>query len=63
MCSDMCVPYIYYTSYNDSKNETYPIYEFNSDSYDFVMNEEIFKTIEEKVPITTFTYEKSSSYL
>lgn len=55
--SDEGVAYQYYTNVNDSNNGENILYEF--DDYGD-MNDEIFKTFEEKVPTTTFTYEKNS---
>ena len=60
VCSDMCFVGSYFASINDAKTMTNPVLELN-DVVGYDITEELFKTIEDKVPVTTFTYEKNSN--
>ena len=60
-CGDTCMLNKYYRTYNDSLNDKNPVLEGDDSSDDPGVNltESLYKSVEEKVPVTTFTFEKT----
>ena len=61
-CGDICGPNSYYGSYNDSVNANNPIISANwENGEDAVVNDEVFKTVSDKVGVTIFTFIKDDA--
>ena len=61
-CGDTCGPnFAYYKSYEDSvKNQNPILGEIDSDT-EIELTDDLYKTIEDKLPVTTFTFTKKNS--
>ena len=61
MCGDTCILNAYYRTYEDSKNSENPVLEGDDSSDDPGVNltEKLYKSVEVKIPVTTFTFEKT----
>ena len=59
-CGDTCMYYGYYTSYKDSINKQNPVIGGDENTpVDF--NDALYKSVENKIPITTYTFIKNDS--
>jgi len=56
-CNDTCITNNYYKSYQDSKNNINKVLSSNDDK-ELVLTEDLYKSIEEDLPTTTFTFKK-----
>ena len=62
VCSDTCVLTSYYRTYKDSLNDENPVLEGDPNSEDgpgVNLTEKLYKSVEVKIPVTTFTFEKT----
>lgn len=63
-CSDTCIIDKYYKSYEDSINDENAVLTGNEDSEDnpgINLTEDLYKTVEKELPVTTFIFEKDSN--
>ena len=62
MCSGICVPNnSYYASYNDSKNHKNAVITSKKDGEEITLTDDLYKSIENKLPITTYEFEKDAN--
>lgn len=52
--------YEYYSNYNDAKNGTNPVYKGDTSGEGLVLTDELYQSIKDNFPTTTFTFEKNS---
>ena len=50
----------YYSNYSDCKNYTNPVYEAENKDEDIEFTDQLYQSIKDKFPITTYTFEKNS---
>ena len=58
-CSDTCIINSYFKSYQDSINNTNPVLSSN-DNQGLLLTDELYKSVESKLPTTTFIFEKGN---
>ena len=60
ICNGTCLLTKYYKSYSDSKGAINPILQgdSNSDNPSVILTDELFETIQDQVPVTTFRFKK-----
>ena len=63
VCNDTCILNAYYRTYEDSINSNNPVLEGDNSSDDPGVNltEDLYKSVEEKIPVTSFKFEKTKN--